>query len=242
VNAAPRRNTRGISSYRSSQPSTVAAVNEAAGTSPRVASIPGSARPEVQTRDSTVTEADPSSDWSRDDQRWAAWMSAAQLGDKQAYEQLLTEVAATIRQYLHVRFGPAEFIDDIMQECLLSMHNGRHTYDAKRPFRAWMFAIVRHRSIDFLRRRGKDISTAGPVDSDLPSNTGAVATIVDASLILSQLSKDHRDIIVLTKYFGYSAEEVGTQLGISGAAVRVRLHRALRHTRRLFNTEDLEPQ
>jgi hypothetical protein len=105
------------------QPSTGAAVNETAGTSPRAAPIPGLARPEVQTRDSTVTEADPSSDWSRDDQRWAAWMSAAQLGDKQAYEQLLTEVAATIRQYLHVRFGPAEFIDDIMQECLLSMHN-----------------------------------------------------------------------------------------------------------------------
>lgn len=193
-------------------------------------------------RDSTGAESDPSSDWSHDDQRWAALMSAAQLGDKQAYEQLLTEVAATIQQYLRVRFGPAEFIDDIMQECLLSMHKGRHTYDAKRPFRAWMFAIVRHRSIDFLRHRGKNITTAVPADSDFSSNTGAVATLVDASLILSQLSKDHRDIIVLTKYFGYSAEEVGTQLGISVAAVRVRLHRALRHTRRLFNTEDLEPQ
>jgi len=184
--------------------------------------------------------------WQDDDRRWAAWMAAAQRGDKAAYEQLLKEVAATIRKYLHVRFGPADFIDDITQECLLSIHKGRHTYDARRPFRAWLFAIVRHRSIDYLRRRGSDKAAGAahidPEDIDAdrqPHSVGnAIVTAAEASLILSQLSREQRDIIVRTKYLGYSADEVGTQLGISVTAVRVRLHRALSHARRLFNTED----
>lgn len=195
--------------------------------------------------DSENPAGDVSVAWKDDDIRWASWMAAAQLGDKPAYERLLTEVAATIQQYLYLRFGPAEFVDDITQECLLSIHNGRHTYDARRPFRAWMFAIVRHRSIDFLRRRRSD-KTAGAthVDPDSQPHAGAdaIATVVDASLILSKLSREHQDIIVLTKYLGYSAHEAGTQLGISVSAVRVRLHRALRHARRLFDTEGLVPK
>lgn len=196
--------------------------------------------------DSPATPDERAPAWQEDDARWAAWMAASQSGDKAAYEKLLTEVTATIRHYLHVRFGPADFIDDITQECLLSIHKGRHTYDAGRPFRAWLFAIVRHRSIDYLRRRGSE-KTAGAVhidpeqiDANPQSHTvgNAVTTAAEASLILSQLSREHRDIIVRTKYLGYSAGEVGTQLGISVAAVRVRLHRALSHARRLFNTED----
>jgi len=202
-------------------------------------------------RDSPEPQPERAAAWQDDDARWAAWMSAAQRGDKAAYEKLLTEVAATIRHYLRVRFGPADFIDDITQECLLSIHKGRHTYDARRPFRAWLFAIVRHRSIDYLRHRGSDKATGAArvdidrvdpeqIDASRQSHTvgNAVATAAEASLILSQLSREQRDIIVRTKYLGYSAGEVGTQLGISVTAVRVRLHRALSHARRLFNTED----
>lgn len=177
-------------------------------------------------------------------------MAAAQRGDKAAYEQLLTELTATIRHYLQARFGPTEFIDDITQECLLSIHKGRHTYDAARPFRAWLFAIVRHRSIDYLRRRHGDPAAsatqkdAEAMDPDRQPQpvADAIATATEASLILSQLSSEHRDIIVRTKYLGYSAGEVGTQLGISVTAVRVRLHRALSHARKMFNTEGPELQ
>ncbi len=204
-------------------------------------SIMGSARPDTTMRDPQEAIDDRAVTWKNDDRRWAMWMASAQRGDKPAYEKLLTEVAATIRHYLLARFGPAEFIDDITQECLLSIHQGRHTYDARRPFRAWLFAIVRHRAIDFLRRRSNDkMVETGGINPDAQPHpvTDEITNVVEASLILSQLSREHRDIIVRTKYLGYSASEVGMQLGISTAAVRVRLHRALGYARQLFVTED----
>lgn len=183
--------------------------------------------------------------WSGDDDRWALWMASAQQGDKHAYEQLLREVATAIERYLRVRFGPADFVDDITQECLLSIHRGRHTYDAKRPFRAWMFAIVRHRAIDHLRSRRRDSDASTDqfgIEEQPHPGSDSVTTLVDASLILSKLSREHRDIIVRTKYLGYNAHEVSRQLGISESAVRVRLHRAIIHTRRLFSERDRSPQ
>ena len=35
----------------------------------------------------------------------------------------------------------------------MAIHLARHTYDPSRPFRPWMFAIVRHKTIDILRKQ-----------------------------------------------------------------------------------------
>ena len=86
-----------------------------------------------------------------DEVRWAGLMAAAHRGDGQAYETLLTELGDAIQRYIERRFGSLVFIEDCVQECLLAIHAGRHTWDPKRPFRPWVFTIVRNRTIDLLR-------------------------------------------------------------------------------------------
>ena len=177
--------------------------------------------------------------WSDDDLRWRDWMVAAQDGDKASYERLLRELRSVIRGYLIRRFGPADFIDDVAQECLLSVHAGRHTYDATRPFRAWLFTIVRHRTIDFLRRqRGAWLQREATVAADDVGTPAAIETISEAAWLLRQLKPEQREIIVLIKYLGLSAEESGQRLGVSVASVRVRLHRALAATRKLVRRDE----
>jgi len=34
-------------------------------------------------------------------------------------------------------------LEDVYQEVLLAVHRVRHTYDARRPFEPWLFAIAR---------------------------------------------------------------------------------------------------
>ena len=79
-------------------------------------------------------------------------MAAAHRGDKRLYERLLRETAIAIDRYIRRRFGALSFVDDCVQECLLAIHNARHTYNPERPFRPWLFALVRNKTIDLLRR------------------------------------------------------------------------------------------
>lgn len=169
-------------------------------------------------------------------------MRAAQQGDKHCYEQLLRELRTAISAYLRSRLGQTEFIEDVTQECLLSVHAGRQSYDTDRPFRAWLFAIVRHRTIDFLRRQRGPWSIPA-ADHEDPSELTAPESLqaaCEASTLLAQLNPAQREIIVLMKYLGLSAEESGQYLGISVASARVRLHRALHEIRRLLRSDRLE--
>ncbi|MEO1035346.1 MAG: sigma-70 family RNA polymerase sigma factor [Pseudomonadota bacterium] len=165
-------------------------------------------------------------------------MRAAQSGDKTSYDRLLRELATVIERYLRNRFGPAEFIDDVTQDCLLSIHTGRHTYDPDRPFRAWLFTIVRHRTIDYLRRQRGNWSTADrETDIDGIAAPESLCAVSEAATLLRQLNPQQREIIVLMKYLGFSAEETSERLGISVTGARVRLHRALAATRRLLKAD-----
>src|SRR5210317_914665 len=80
-------------------------------------------------------------------------MTSAQGGGEDDYRQLLTELTHVIKYYLLSRIGQQHFVEDCVQESLIAIHQARHSYDPRRRFRPWLFAIVRHKTIDTLRRQ-----------------------------------------------------------------------------------------
>src|SRR5690349_13360971 len=79
-------------------------------------------------------------------------MRNAQDGDRQSYELLLKEVAVVLRTFIAKRVPSSEWVEDIIQDVLIAIHQDRHTYDPGRPFSPWMYAIARHRFLDFIRK------------------------------------------------------------------------------------------
>jgi RNA polymerase sigma-70 factor, ECF subfamily len=73
-------------------------------------------------------------------------MTAAQNGDRDAYEQLLREILPVLRAVVASHHRHPDRIDDVIQDVLLSVHRVRHIYDPARPFRHWLLAIARNRS------------------------------------------------------------------------------------------------
>src|ERR1700761_7181757 len=59
----------------------------------------------------------------------AAWMAAAQGGDRRAYEQVLAASVPLIRTAARRKGVPVDLLDDVVQETLLTVHRVRHTYD-----------------------------------------------------------------------------------------------------------------
>ena len=176
-----------------------------------------------------------------DERRWRDWMAQATAGDADAYQRLMSELGNAVDAYLRARFGPAPFVEDCVQESLLAVHRARDSYDPRRPFRAWLFAIVRHKAIDQLRRqetrsrleaRGSEVAADGlaaPVDPSAP---------LDVTTLLERLEPKYRQALELTKLEGHSLEEAGQRAGVSASAMKTRVHRAIRAIRAVLAEEE----
>jgi RNA polymerase sigma-70 factor, ECF subfamily len=173
-----------------------------------------------------------------DECRWSNLMMAAHRGDKRLYEQLLRELADVIERYINSRFGALSFTEDCVQECLLAIHTGRHTYDPRRPFRPWFFTIVRNKTVDLLRRSYAGERSSVPLAGDSLADVAALPEdALSAGDILAQLQPSFRSALTLTKIHGYSLAEAAERSGISESAMKSRVSRAVRAAELLLNEE-----
>lgn len=180
-------------------------------------------------------------DIDNDELRWSQLMSQAQQGNEECYTTLLGELGHVIAAFLNTRFGPIDLIEDCVQECLISIHSARHTYDTKRLFRPWFFAIVRNRTIDLLRsqKRYKSVLEKNRAEQ-VEYSAISIEDEINKSMVFSMLPPTYRDVLLLTKVSGFSTAEVAKKLGISEASVRVRIHRGIKETRKILQIEQVE--
>jgi RNA polymerase sigma-70 factor (ECF subfamily) len=176
----------------------------------------------------------------------AALMIRAQQGDGLAYATLLTLLAATARQYARNRLGDVAWLDDVAQETLLTVHNARRTYDARRPFAPWFYAILSSRMIDVLRRERRVSSRE--VGADVlpePVRIGGSGSASPAGIdpdqvksALETLPERQREIVSALKLRDESVKEVSRRLGMTESAVKVTAHRGYKALRRLLGKRE----
>lgn len=172
------------------------------------------------------------------DASWGELMARAQHGDRAAYRDLLEEIAPVIAAYCHRVFGDRAVAEDCVQEALLVLHRVRHTYEPSRPFRPWLFTLVRHSAIDLLRRQRR-IRDHEVADEARLIATPAPAASADVPVpeVIGKLAAKYRDPLVLTKIDGHSTRDAARRLGISEIALRTRVHRAIALVRRTLERE-----
>lgn len=174
-----------------------------------------------------------------DEARWSAMMADAQQGNEEVYRQLLHELGHAIAAYLRKRFGDIDIMEDCVQESLIAVHQARQSYEKHRLFRPWLFAIVRHKTIDVLRKKNthqKILQAQSKAENDATTATDNDKTL-RCGQILSALSDKHRQAIILTKLEGLTMREAAQHLDISEGAMKVRVHRALDASRQLLEAE-----
>ena len=172
-----------------------------------------------------------------EDATFGAWMRLALEGDQQAYATLLTETARLLRPFLSKRLYSNNEVDDVLQEILLSIHKARHTYDGKRPYKPWVYAIAKFRLHDHLRahyadelRHAVDISE---VENDLQEVvTETLLSYESISSEVQNLPVKQATILQLIHQEGYTAKEVAQKIGMTESAVKVAAHRAYKVLRK----------
>jgi RNA polymerase sigma factor (sigma-70 family) len=180
------------------------------------------------------------------DQRRAAWMAAAQAGDRRAYERVLADSIALIRAAARRQGVPHDHLDDVVQETLLTVHRVRHTYDPARSYDAWLGALASRRAIDALRRHGRHDSRELHDDFALARH----ADVDDASAVterqqraqrlhaaIAELPPGQREAVEQLGLRERSLSEAAALTGRHTGALKVNLHRALKALRKRFHGE-----
>ena len=154
-------------------------------------------------------------------------------GDHAAYQAFLQKLSAHLRAFLRRRlFGWPDEVEDLVQECLLAMHNKRHTYESDQPLTAWVHAIARYKLIDLLRSKSGREALHDPLDDDIAVFTESATDASDARRdlagLLETLPDRQRLPIQHVKLQGLSVTEAAALLGMSESAVKVGIHRGLK--------------
>ena len=169
----------------------------------------------------------------------------ALAGDEPAYRLFLQRLAGHLRAYLGRRlFGWPDDVEDLVQECLLAIHNKRHTYEAGQPLSAWVHAIARHKLVDLLRARSVREALHDPLeDGDAlfaTSDQEAREARRDVIGLLEHLPDKQRLPILHVKIEGLSVAEAARRTGLSESAVKVGIHRGLKTLARRFGVVDAQ--
>ena len=175
-------------------------------------------------------------------------MVAVQAGDRAAYEKLLHDCIPFIKRVARGQGIRFDFIDDVVQETLLTVHQARQTYDPNRSFTAWLRTIAQRRAIDGLRRaaRTRTHEIHAPLAYVNHSDSGGhpeetVSQIDHAkvlNLALGKLSARQREAVEHLALQSQSLAQTATVTGRSTGSLRLDWHRALKTLRAQFGGKD----
>jgi RNA polymerase sigma-70 factor (ECF subfamily) len=174
-------------------------------------------------------------------------MAAYQAGSETAFDQLFERWTGRVYGFLVRRVGDGALAEDLHQETFLRLHRSRRLYDARRPFRAWLFGIAHNLVTDALRSRrrspgassldetealrGRDVAA----DDSPEVRVAAWESVRTLERALGALPSDEATTLVLARVEGLSYEEIGTILGRSPTATKQLAYRALKHLRAMVD-------
>jgi RNA polymerase sigma-70 factor, ECF subfamily len=181
-------------------------------------------------------------------------LQRANVGDQAAWYRLVCLYTPLVSHWCTRRGVPSPDVDDILQEVFQAAARGLTEFQRDRvgaAFRGWLFGIARHKIQQFHRRRNSQPLAAGGsaaaqqilelADSDAGELAAEPAD--DSPQILKELFRNVLEMIKVefeartwsafwrTVVDGQRAVDVGHELGLSSAAVRMAKCRVLRRAR-----------
>ena len=134
-----------------------------------------------------------------------------------------------------------EIARDVLQEVFVNIWRKIESYDpTKGRLFTWMMNVARNAAIDKIRSKGyqdslKNRAIPDNVDTNTPGAiTGPQIDDVGLKKVLTKLKDEHRILIDLSYYQGYTHEEISKALQIPLGTVKTRIRSALIHLRTMI--------
>ena len=159
--------------------------------------------------------------------------------DGAAFEALYRGYYPRLRRFLERVTRRPQIVEEILNDTMLVVWRKASSYNLRSQVSTWIFGIAFRRALKALRRvddpvefepdGSPDQASAGP--EGLLAAQEMRATIVKA---LGALSPDHRAVIELTYFEGYSCAEIAEIMRCPVSTVKTRMFHARRRLRMLL--------
>jgi RNA polymerase sigma-70 factor, ECF subfamily len=158
----------------------------------------------------------------------------AQLGNRDALEELYLIHFDRIYSYLHLSVGNRQDAEDLTTQTFVRMLEaiGRFRW-REVPFSAWLFRIAHNLAMDHFRANRR-VQTEEKVPEPQGSEESSAEDQALDSLgragmleLIEGLSSEQRQVLTLKFLYGFANAEVATSLGKTEGAVKSLQHRAL---------------
>lgn len=172
---------------------------------------------------------------------------SANAGNKAAYAELLSwlskhaevQIKINLRNYYNF---PAQGIDDIIQDVLITFHQTHQTFDPSRPLLPWINAIIKYKAIDFLRRKEFRVTmTAAEVETikeKWHKDDEEEDKQEELIRLIESLPAEQKEVLKLAKLEGFSGKEIALKLNLSESNVKVIIHRAIKQIKKITSSSE----
>jgi RNA polymerase sigma-70 factor (ECF subfamily) len=168
-----------------------------------------------------------------------ALVELARSGDEQAFERLLEPHRRALHVHCYRLLGSLHDADDALQETSLRAWRGLGRYEARAPFRAWLYRIATNVCLRAIERRANAPDLLDPEDAAIaaylqPYPDRLLEREVEEResvglafvSVVQLLPPRQRAALVLRDVLGWSARDVADLLGDTVASVNSAVQRA----------------
>ncbi len=164
-------------------------------------------------------------------------MARVCAGEREAFETLVETYWPVAHRVAYGILRDEQLAQDVAQDCFADLYMQRERYDPRFSFRAYVAAIARHKSLDLLRRQGKQRLTA--LDEQHSEGVGSPESAFIEELyrhmlfaVVEHLPERSQRMLKAYALEQRSYQQIAAELGISVAQVKITLHRIRKKLRR----------
>ena len=154
-------------------------------------------------------------------------MGLVAIEDVGAFETLYRAYYPRLTRFLRGMLRQTSLVDEVLDDTMLVAWRKAHTWDATSQLSTWLFAIAYRQALKALRR--SDLAMAATDDPPIPQEAEPDGELQHEQLrahldaALGTLSVEHRAVMELTYYQGYSCREIAEIMACPVATVKTRM-------------------
>jgi RNA polymerase sigma factor (sigma-70 family) len=174
-----------------------------------------------------------------------ALVSQIVRGDVTAFETLFRRYYPRLRRFLEQMTRRPQLVDEILNDTMLVVWRKAATFNQRSKVSTWIIGIALRRSLKAIERFDEPIdfdpdAAAIPVESGPEGYLLRQETRARLSAALGSLSVEHRTVVELTYFEGYTYRDIAAIVGCPVDTVKTRMFHARRRLKALLEAHGEE--